>query len=390
MNVNQQKAYDIYSGRLLCLFMILNALNLFIKQNLNIPFLTSHLSLFLGLVFLLFFLLRFRFFIPAFKYLFFLEILFIVLIISSVLRYSESTAEIIKRCLWVVVFCVPSFCLFVKVQDTKLAFSQIKLGCLVVLTVGLFDMIMHIKNRGDTTDYNMPISYALLLPTLFHFSGIKEKTRYLVLFALDLFVLLIYGSRGAILCIALYFIAILILKKSKTIIETVVKLVLSAAILCFVLFLDQLFALLSVLLKGLGIQSRTLALLASGRITTLAGRETVWGMILKRIVMKPWFGWGIAGDQSFMVSSPHQLFLELILDFGIPIGAILGLAVLFSILYKLVGTGLRERSILMMFCCGFVPLMLSGSYLDTVYFWILMALCLNPRVGDKHIVWSSR
>lgn len=381
MDELKQHDFDSYSGKLFCLFMILNATNLLVKQSLSIVFLTNNITMILGIVYIVYFAFHFSIFRSAILEIVILEIGFIVLMGISILNYPNASSAIVKRCIWTLAFCIPLFCVGKKVEDHDLFFSQAKKGCIYVLIIAAFQFLRHTGVDSSQFDYDVSTSYALVFPTIFHISRLKEKKIYYLLIILELAIILLYGSRGPLLCVGSYILIRIILTKPKSAKAQLLKIMVIFLIIFSVVGYEQVINIISDISKSLGISSRTISLLTRSKISYNSGRDDLWEMVIDKIKEKPYLGWGVAGDQSFMVSYPHQLFLELVLHFGIIIGSFLGLWIVYKIMKKIITVRFQDKALVAFLCTGFIPLMLSDTYLDNVYFWLLMAFCGGLKIN---------
>jgi O-antigen ligase len=96
-------------------------------------------------------------------------------------------------------------------------------------------------------------------------------------------------------------------------------------------------------------------------------------------------GIGLAGDRLYTGGTySHNIFLEIISGFGIIVGIIillfLGCITIRSLFLK---NKTRANLMLMWFCIGFVPLIVSGSYLTSFQFWIFLGLITRFSVTKE-------
>ena len=100
---------------------------------------------------------------------------------------------------------------------------------------------------------------------------------------------------------------------------------------------------INTLLEYYNIQSRTVSLAESGVITDNSGREELWKAGWEMVKEKPIIGWGVGGEcyslakklgsfgEASAAFTPHNGLIQLLLNFGIFIGAIIGAIFMFSI-----------------------------------------------------------
>ncbi|HBD63799.1 MAG TPA: hypothetical protein DC038_05110, partial [Clostridiales bacterium] len=132
-----------------------------------------------------------------------------------------------------------------------------------------------------------------------------------------------------------------------------------------------------------GINSRNIHLFLESGVY-LSGRENIYEDVFHAIYMNPILGLGLAGDRVIIDSYAHNLFLELVLDFGVFIGFII-IFILFFLITKSFMTRNKENydMIIIWFSLGFVHLFISSSYLIDIKFWIFVGLLLNTITKSK-------
>lgn len=372
------KGHDESLGRLFSAFLILNILNLTIKQSINISFITNNLSLLLGLVYIMCLFHERRYVLRAINKILVLEVLFAVLLMISVFRYPSVSNVIIKRCLWTLLFCIPLYAMSLKVTNRMIVIEKTKKASFIVVVCVFLMFASYIINRGGT-DYNMSMGYAILYPALYHLSKTYMNRWYWILVVLELVIILVYGSRGPLLCFGVFFILFFVFRDGKN--RSLYRLAALAALLFFLiiffLFSNHILSFIAMIISHFGIQSRTLNMLLNSRIALHGTREVIWRQTWVHILEKPLFGWGIAGELSYMVSYPHLVFLELLLHYGVVVGLPVCISIVYRIIVNLIRTKMCDIPILILLCSGFVPLLLSDTYLNMPSFWILLAFCSN-------------
>ncbi|GAG27707.1 unnamed protein product, partial [marine sediment metagenome] len=110
----------------------------------------------------------------------------------------------------------------------------------------------------------------------------------------------------------------------------------------------------------------------------------------KEIVNKPLLGIGIEGDVRLAGGYAHNLFLELLADFGIIFGTIIIIILLFLIIKSLLTKNKEKyRMIIIWLSLGFVSLMFSGTYMDTIGFWIFLGLLIRKWFSPSTVIMDS-
>lgn len=154
-------------------------------------------------------------------------------------------------------------------------------------------------------------------------------------------------------------------------------------LMAFTSFLDNVIY----LFEHIGIHSRTLSLLKNSEYTGLNGRNILWRNGFEFFKDRPILGYGIGGDRSLILSPwkqggqyVHNMFFELLLDFGFSGGVLFGVLLFLIILYGYERKSLEYRGLLILFSCLSIPkLMLSGSFWNEPFFWYLLTLIFNKK-----------
>lgn len=112
-----------------------------------------------------------------------------------------------------------------------------------------------------------------------------------------------------------------------------------------------------------------------------SGRDRVYAVALRGIVESPWIGHGALGHWEKVIH-PHNLFLDLTLQFGIPVAVVIIVVVSIALMLKL--KNVRNLSVerlwlLVLFLYPMVNLMFSSGYLRSSIFWF----CLTGLICTK-------
>lgn len=241
-----------------------------------------------------------------------------------------------------------------------------------------FYVICYIRGLIIFESYNMSFSYGCLLPMIALY---YRKSALSVITSIVLFLSVIaIGSRGAAIVFMCYIIADSLLSKSKGAV--------------FILFAAVIFLValpfFSSWLSGLGISSRTIGLYSEGDLISYdAGRGEIYKSFSFDSIEHPLIGIGLFGDRYYTGGGYcHNVLLEICLDFGFVIGPI-GIIILFIKLIELFfrSTQVYRRILLKYICFGLLPLMVSGSYLQSPYLSILIGMsCLINNTKNSQLI----
>lgn len=224
----------------------------------------------------------------------------------------------------------------------------------------------------EESTYSMSFGYSFLLPTLFlfHQDKLVDKVLSLLLFLM----ILADGSRGpVIVCVLFYMYELLFATKAKSKVKVLALLgVLVVAGIWVFTKSDYLES------------SRTLILAMNGELVSYdSGRsEMLYVPAIKKIDESPVLGWGVGSDRDLLGFYTHNVFLEVFMHYGYFGGGILFLVFFFYCIRafnkkkRLALQGGRPLYI-MLFLFGFMPLLVSGSYLISFHFAVLIGYLIR-------------
>lgn len=273
--------------------------------------------------------------------------------------------------------------------------------------ISFFALIIFAYHRPDEEstggyEYNMFFGNCIILPLLIQMDYFtKNKKIWLFLFILiETGAMVLFAHRGVILSL-IFFILYKIAFESKSIIKRVLGFMFIAISFFILTSSLQTIAEFSVnILDLFGLQSRTLDILAGGVITETSGRDDIWQVCYDMIREHPIFGWGLGGEyyqighrwagvniEEVTASAyhPHNGILQNLVCFGIPLGTIISLFLLFPLinLNKTKDTSVH-RLLVVFAAASVVPMCVSSAnFFTTPGVAIYLYLFYRNRVIQK-------
>lgn len=215
----------------------------------------------------------------------------------------------------------------------------------------------------------------------------RFKWYYLVVFILGLLRLMGTGNRGTLLCLALFLILYLLFcVKSKYKFWLVGLL---ALMVVYIGYRQELFfGSLGEFMGGQGFNTRVFDMTLNNEFYDSNGRDDLASFFMSKINMGGFFGYGIFGDRTLLHDEhgyPHNLLLELWVDFGMLVGSILFLVVLWLVYKAFRSCNTKESmSFLLVFVIvGFFSLFLSNTYLSNPMFFLMIGYCIRTIRDQK-------
>ena len=242
--------------------------------------------------------------------------------------------------------------------------------------------------KEDGSAYSMSFGYSMLLPSMFLFSRPKiiDKVLSLILFVL----ILLVGSRGPLLVLGLFYVFSTLFfssaKQKKSLFLLLIIVILGVLILPQVIDLGS---------------SRTLKMFQSEAFLSHdSGRGELQEIVINQIEAHPILGCGIGADRKYLDGLyPHNVFLELFLHYGVIIGLLVSIFFFAWCIRLFLSRRLRADKelrlmFIMLFLYGFVPLLVSGSYLTDFKAGIMVGWFIALQKGvirkEKLTVYENR
>lgn len=382
--------YDSFAGKLFCLYLSLNLLNGFLNLFLVNNSGTNYLQYFFVFLFQSYLLVWGKDYIARIiKRIIIWDIFFLIIMFLGYLFGEMNLGELLVRFIWLYAYGIPLLSVFSFVRHTEKIIESCKKIVYISSVVSILTIMFAMIRGGIKGSYSMYLGYALLFPTILmtYLTIHYRKMLYLMMLIINLFVVLSYGSRGQLLCIFIFLTFFLFfydkkLTPQKTIIILFSILLASVCILYF----KEIILLLTRLLNNIGINSRTLTIF--GEKLSYTGRESTWGPALSLIFEKPLVGWTVGVDITRPGGYPHNIFLEFLLHYGCILGGIGSLGIISIVFRDFFSRRKMDIVVLMLFCYGFVPLIISSEYIAWPSFWAFLGLSYSKLKNESDIVIS--
>lgn len=373
-------SFDEYIGNAFSLYLILNMLHVAASLFLPEKYTGNILTIIVGLLFWTYLCFRSHHIIQLLKKSIAAYLLAFLVLIIGIFAGKSDVNELFIRFLWLFAFGIPLYAGFKNISDTNCVLVKTKKCIFYSLLVALFTAFKGMFGGGIKGDYSMAMGYALLYPTLLIIYMILRKRSiiYILILAINVFVIISYGSRGQILSIAVFIILNLIFNENSLSVKKLLLILFCMTIGLVLYFnLETILQLAIRLLDSKGIQSRSLGYFLEKSHYT--GREVAWNSAIQRIKEKPFLGWTVGVDTSLDGFYPHQLFLELLLHFGVIVGSVASVYIIILALKNIIIYCEHDKLTLLLFCYGFIPLMLTSEYLVWPSFWAFLGICIGRK-----------
>lgn len=329
---------------------------------------------------------------------FFVSILYIVILSLTVLIQGDLLLPFAKEVV-VVLFLrlIPMLYIGISVKDWKELVKSVNFFSLIAMMYALF-CLLHAKQRlvenplGSIHNKYMLISNNLNTPLLISLLSffVTKKWRHLLYASIPLAFIILYGSRGALvrilLAVVIYGVLVYYPKNRRRF---------AIYFLLFGLSLFVLFAFSSQLAAvALRIfpHSRTILMIRDGNFLAYANRMNHIEAIIAQLLTAPFAIRGFFADSvinsahfGVPLSSgmyAHNLFVEILADFGIILGGLFIAATIAMLVlafsYALHSKDQHIKIAFSVFVSSiFVQSMVSNSIMDYPYFWLMYGVMIQ-------------
>jgi len=309
--------------------------------------------------------------------------IFIAIFITFIL-YPNNIRYIVSAFKEDLSLCIPFFLLGICFVADEKTLNTLAIGSGIAIIVNALYVIYYQSTGRQVSTDSMYWSYILLPNTMIVFNYALNSRKILawLCFIIGLIYAFAMGTRGPIIILVVYILAAFWIhsKKSK-IYKTVLFLIFGGAAYFF--YSSQLYNGLLLIFKNFMVSNNLSTriidyLLSNEMVSYLSGRDEIYSVLIKKLLERPFFGYGIYGEWQFGFYSAHNMYLEVLLHFGIFIGIaiLITLMIIFIYCLKISETKISREWIMLWGCFIFVQGMFGGSYLSFSVFFLL-GFCLK-------------
>lgn len=373
------------------IFMYITLLaNHSLKQFFNISnnYQRELVSLFFYIMILFVYLINFKYVLKRISNLIlFIMITFLVIILFNYILYPDNFKYIDIVSIVFSVFSFFSFIFYTSLKNKDIFFI---LFIQSVYIQSFFSILYFLSIYfNNTFFYSMSYSYYIFpLLLLLIWKMFKSfKIIDLFLFLLNLMFLIIIGSRGPLVAVMIFLIILFVNKiiKFRNKSQFLINVSLVTFLFLLIININKIIIYLINILSNHGIKSRAISLFLDPSADFSSGRDILYYYTLNYINKRPILGYGILGDRKVLHAYPHNIFLELLMQYGIIIGSLILITLLGLIFYRFLKKSNNKEKYFFAFSLGFITLLVSGSYLTSYNFWLFLAIFINYDVENRKI-----
>ena len=214
----------------------------------------------------------------------------------------------------------------------------------------------------------------------------RKRIDEIVLAILSFLLILLYGSRGVLVCIGIFVVAMVLLNNYKKTTKVLFSLLVVAIL--------ALYYPAMLLLNSFGVDSHIVSVSSSGgSIFFDEQRLALFQGFWERIIERP-FGYGVLGDRKLPSMYgfsekesiyPHNIVLEVMVDFGYIAGSIIVVIFLISFAKAVFSSrSINQKHLLILLFCGsFIKLLVSSSFWLDQFFFMLFGSIIGALSQQK-------
>lgn len=280
--------------------------------------------------------------------------------------------------------CAPTYIIFRAIRKPDELIKLFRPVGLTICISAIIIVIVKYKFDMKTDTYNMVFGYNALIGILLLTDDLFVRFRLslAIMIIVTLAIILVYGSRGPILCFAVFLILKLTFSRKIRLQKKVfyATIITATATLTVSLWTDLALTIIE-FANQFGFSARTLSYIVNHKITE--GR--FFDKLVEASNEIDLMGLGIAGDTNIFGMYSHNIVFEVLFSFGYLFGTILLGYFLFFTIYGILFSKNENyhRLCKVLFCCSFVKLLFTGSFIGEYLFYAFLAISTASFVFDQ-------
>lgn len=267
----------------------------------------------------------------------------------------------------------------------------------VVYEIALFAYVILIYTRANQISvqninymgfaYNVLPGFLVIISRFFR----KQTMPRLVFILVGVVYLIMCGTRGPLICAAVFFLLSAAVNFRTLDRRTVAAgTALMAAGIVVLVNIRRIAQMLFPVFIRLHLSTRILNYFINlNESTSLTGRNLLYEQIMENIDAHPVIGSGLMSDRVVLDGVyTHNLFLEIINAFGLPLGFLLIIALGFLLVRGFLGTRsiAYKNYICVFFAASVIRLLFSYSFMEDIHFFMMLGVCFSAY--EKHGIHS--
>jgi O-antigen ligase len=278
-------------------------------------------------------------------------------------------------------------------EEASLFRAFVGMGVLNFLAIGLSPFVSFLSSMNYMRfGYALIPSALMFLFALYGADSIARKLAWVALSALSLGLTLVYGSRGVLIVIFMFFLLVFVFSKRIGKVLKAVVLMGGPLSLYMALKSGVLLRVVDFVSGTLGVQTYSLSkiqmMMSMGLAVASSGRDIIYYQLVQLIRTSPLFGFGIGSAQFYVRYTAHNIVLQILVESGVA-GLLLWLVVWARPAWEYVrlskdreDAGYFEVATLLL-AVAFGRLLISSDMWLRPEYWFVLSFLLNPSVRRR-------
>lgn len=260
--------------------------------------------------------------------------LFVIFAILGTYLFYPQNCEFLEANFWAYIFyCIPAY--FIGKANSEYGerdFKVVNIFAYAAIVFSFLLLIYYNFMEVEISDDAMSLAYPVLIPLLIIIAHFFYKYNIIdiVFIIIGFLYLFMMGTRGPILIGILYLSFCFIVKrKHKLLIALFVGIILLIFIQsnAYLVFLK----LFRNFIETLGYSTRVLDSMINGKLIEDSSRMSLYSLLLSELQEKPYLGYGLFGEWKYYGWNAHNIYLEVVFEYGWPLGVALIIYYLFNV-----------------------------------------------------------
>lgn len=269
-----------------------------------------------------------------------------------------------------------------------------------LITISMFFLIVIFNVYGDL-NYSQTLAYLTLPAAIISANALFEKLNFyqLINFITSNVLIFISGARGPLIATGLFLLLRTLGSLSSKNNRFYLLIMMSFIFGIIIFYSNTILHTLDFIVSKYSFSSRLVNFFNNEQILQDDGRNRLWQCSYDILSHYPAFGVGLGCERyllnsmvygspySAMGNYPHNIFLELLVQYGIIIGTAIIIYFSYMIVRALLNSKDRSyKNIVMIFIgIGFFPLLFSGSYINAPLLFALLGFCSTNNGYNKNL-----
>lgn len=302
----------------------------------------------------------------------------IALILGEYFNHYDDTSQYIVN--FIIYGIIPVF-LIEGVEDFSKVLYYIHRFSIIATVILIWDPFVEYAMMGEYMTYGLYMlwySFAGLLLTYY----LYEKKYVFPLIVIDVFVLIVYGNKGAALCGIFLLFLVVLLKRRLNVAKIVLLILATVAIFSW----KSIVIFLVTMLSKWGYSSyslTTLLILVKNTDSIVSTRTNIWKQAFGFFLKNP-LGSGVGAFEKVANGYAHNIELDIMVMFGI-VGIVVFIVMLVWAIFRIAMMEDKPKRIFLIGCgmCWFIPMQISLTIWNVLLFWIFWGVLLYDQSQKK-------